>query len=186
LAAAGRGRFACYHPGVNDEHIKTIATIYAAVVATGALLLSLKTWLDSGVKLRLSLMADGMVTGGDPRHDEKDLVFLTVTNRGDAPTMITNMVLFEMTSWWQRWRIKPKKSYVIPNPQLRGYPSNVPSDLEPAKKWTGAIRKRGELIPDLHNGHFYTGVYASHRDRPYLVRIPKKRDPLPKGTEELD
>jgi hypothetical protein len=84
LAAAGRGRFACYHPGVNDEHIKTIATIYAAVVATGALLLSLKTWLDSGVKLRLSLMADGMVTGGDPRHDEKDLVILTVTKRRSA------------------------------------------------------------------------------------------------------
>jgi hypothetical protein len=154
-------------------------------VATSALLLNLKTWFDSGVKLKLNLMAHGMVIGGDPRREESDLVVLTVTNRGDASTMITHMVLFEMTSWWRRLRVRPNKSYLIPNPQLKGYPPNVPSDLEPAKKWTGAIRKREDTIPDLHTGNFYTGIYASHRNRPYLIRIPKKKDPLPEGTEEL-
>ena len=41
------------------------------------------------------------------------------------------------------------------------------------------------MIPDMHTGKFYTGVYASHRDRPYLVRIPKKKAALPEGTKEL-
>jgi hypothetical protein len=41
-------------------------------------------------------MADGMTIGGDPRFEEKDLVILTVTNRGDAPTTVENMVLFEI------------------------------------------------------------------------------------------
>ena len=40
--------------------------IYAAIVATSALLLNFKSWFDSGVKLRLDLMADGMVVGGAP------------------------------------------------------------------------------------------------------------------------
>ena len=60
--------------------------------------------------------------------------------------MITKMVLFEMP-WWECYRIRsrrirPTECYIIPNPQLMGYPPNIPSVLEPAKQWTGAIRKR--------------------------------------------
>jgi hypothetical protein len=107
------------------------------------------------------------------------------------------MVLFEIPSWWRlllfqvtssrwcRWKMYPKTNYVISNPQLKGYPPNVPSDLEPSKRWTGAIRPRPDLIHDLHTGHFHTGIYASNRDRPYLVRIPKRRNKLPEGTTEL-
>lgn len=170
---------------VTTEVMNTVVAVYAAVVATSALLLNLKAWFDSGVKLKLSLMPDGMTIGGGPDYDEENLIILTVTNRGDAPTMITTMVLFEMTSWWQRWRIRPTTSYVIPNPQLKGYPHNVPHELEPAKRWTGVIRRREDIIPDLQNGNFYTGIYANHTDRPYLVRIPKKKVGLPKGTKEL-
>ncbi len=159
--------------------------IYAAVVGTSAFFLNLKMWFDSGVKLNLSLIPEGVTIGAGPEFDERDLVLLTVTNRGDAATVITNMILFEMRSPWQRWRMRPTTSYVIPHPQLKGYQQNVPSDLEPSKRWTGAIRKRDDLSIDLHDGHHYTGVYASHRDRPYLIRIPKKITKLPKGTKAI-
>jgi hypothetical protein len=95
------------------------------------------------------------------------------------------MVLFEMTSWWQWWRMRPKASYVITNPQHLGYPPNIPSDLEPSKRWTGIIRKREDIISDLRTGNFYTGIYTSHRDQPYLKRIPKKKETLPEGTKAL-
>jgi hypothetical protein len=130
---------------------------------------------------------------------ETEARILYVTNRGDAETMITNMVLFEIRSWWRlvlfkitssmpwwRWKVSPEKNYIIPNPQLKGYPPNIPSTLEPSKRWTGAIRPRPEIIPDMHTGNFYTGIYASNRERPYLVRIPKRHDNLPKGTEAFD
>ena len=93
---------------------ETWVAIYAAVVATTAFFLNLKTWWDSGVKLALNLIPDGMTIGGGPDVDEKDIIILNVTNRGDGSTMVTNMVLLEMTSWWQRWRMRPTKSYVIP------------------------------------------------------------------------
>jgi hypothetical protein len=137
--------------------------------------------------------------GGGPEVDEEDLIILYVTNRGDAETMITNMGLFEIGSWWRLplfkitssmswwpWKIFPEKNYLIPNPQLKGYPPNIPSALEPSKRWTGAIRPRPDVIPDMHTGNFYTGIYASNRERPYLVRIPKRRDKLPEGTAALD
>ena len=90
-----------------------------------------------------------------------------------------------MTSPWQRWRVKPTKSYVITNPQLKGLPRNVPGDLEPSKRWTGVIRKRENIALTLHDGRHYTGIYASHRDRPYLIRIPKSTSKLPEGTKAI-
>jgi hypothetical protein len=163
---------------------ETLVAVYAAIIGTSAFLLNLKSWVDSGVKLRLSLM-DGMTMGGGPDLDERNLLILTVTNRGDAPAVITNMILFEIRSPLQRWRIRPAKSYEITNPQLKGSPRNIPSDLEPSKRWTGAIRKRDDLEINLHDGRHYTGVYASNRDRPYLIRIPKKANNLPEGTKTL-
>jgi hypothetical protein len=164
---------------------EVLVAIYAAIVSTAVAALQIQSYFRSGVRLKLSLMADGMTIGGDPRFEEKDLVILTVTNRGDAPTTVENMVLFEITSLWQLWRIRPAKSYVIASPQLKGYPPNVPGNLEPAKKWTGAIRRQPDRISDLHTGVFYVGIYASHRDRPYLMRIPKAKNKLPKGTEAI-
>jgi hypothetical protein len=154
---------------------ETWVAIYAAVVGTGALLLNFKNWLDSGIKLKLSIIPDGVIFGGDPQFDEKDVVIVTVINRGDAATMISGMYLHQYPSQWRRWRRRPSKAYVVPNPQLKGYPSNTPSDLEPAKTWTGVIRHQEKLIPDLHTGQFYVAVAATHRDQPHLIRIPPKK-----------
>lgn len=155
--------------------------IYAAVVGSCALLLNFKTWLDSGVKLKLSLISNGIVIGGDEQFDERDLVIVTVINRGDEPTMITSLCFFEIPSWWRRIRFRPIKSYVVTNPQLKGYPPNVPSELAPSKSWRGVIRKRADDLPldlrapNLETGNFYVGVYTTNRDRPYLIHIPMAR-----------
>jgi hypothetical protein len=147
--------------------------IYAAVVGTGALLLNFKSWLESGVKLRLALMARGMLIGGGPGDDRQKLMILTVTNRGDASTTINSMVLYEMNRPWRRLLRKPNNFYLIPHPQLPGYPPNTPSFLEPGKSWTGHIDYGRSDMPNIHSGDFYVGVSASHRRREYLVHIPR-------------
>jgi hypothetical protein len=123
----------------------------------------------------MSMIADGVVIGGDPRFEEKDIVIVSVTNRGDAPTMITHLVLLELPTWWRRIRRRPTRTFIVPNPQLKGYPPNIPGELAPGKIWTGVIRKRQDYISDLHTGRFYVGVYGSHRDKPYLRQIPKAK-----------
>lgn len=160
--------------------------IYAAIVATSALLLNFRSWWETGPRLHLSLMVDGMVVGGLPEQEEKNLTILTVTNRGREPTMITNMVVFRMENWYQRLRVRPSESYIIPSPQIKGHPPIIPGDVEPSKKWMGTLRRRPDIIPDLFNGEYYVGIYASHRDRPYLKRIPTKTDKLPENSETLE
>lgn len=149
-------------------------SIYAAILATSALALNVRTWFDAGVRLKLSVIADGIVFGGDPQFDEKDLVLVTVTNRGRTVTVISNLLLYEFASKWKVRRNRPSKTYVVPNPQLKGYPSNVPMELAPSKTWTGAIRSRPDLNINLHDGRHYVAVCANTRDRPYFKLIPPK------------
>ena len=129
--------------------------IYAAIVGSCALLLNFKSWLDSAPKLIVHLIPEGQIIGGDPKFDEKEIVIVNVTNRGATGTTVTNLTLHEFPSRYSKWRDRPIKSYVIANPQLKGYPPNIPADLEPNKKWTGIVRRRQDYIADLHTGNFY-------------------------------
>jgi hypothetical protein len=182
LSASGPARVS----GSKQMKPETWVSIYAAIIGTSAFFLNFKAWFDSGVKLSIALIPDGVVAGGDPRFDDRDIVIVTVTNRGDAPTMITTLVLFEFPTWWARLRRRSKNSYLIPRPELKGYPPSLPFELAPAKTWHGRLLKSQNNIGDLETGKFWVGIYASHRVRPYVKLIPKKKDRLPKATKELD
>jgi TusA-related sulfurtransferase len=71
-------------------------SIYAAIVSTSALLLNFKNWIDSGVKLKLSLMDNAKMFGGDSSQKMPDgQIILIVTNQGSATTTITHMVMLD-------------------------------------------------------------------------------------------
>jgi hypothetical protein len=108
----------------------TWVAIYAAIVATSALLLNLRMWLESGPRLKINLTPDGMVIGGGPQFDETDIVIVNVTNRGRTPVLITNLLLWEMPTWRARWRRRPTRTFVVANTSLKGYPPNIPFLLE--------------------------------------------------------
>jgi hypothetical protein len=160
---------------VSDWSPQVWVTIYAAIVSTSAFVLSATQWLLSGPRVRISLIPDGIVIGGGPEYDEKNIVIVNVVNRGGVPILITGLHVFEIPSWWWRLRRRRKAAFVIPNPQLKGYPPNVPSELKPAQRWTGRIAERPDIIKDLHTGTFYAAVFTSHYEHPYLIRIPKRK-----------
>jgi hypothetical protein len=145
--------------------------IYAACLATGALLLQLRTWFSSGPRLRVSVTSDGLVIGGGPEFDEDDLVLVNATNIGTAATMVTNLTIEERFPFYYFWRRSPIKAYVVLNPQLRGYPRNVPQLVEPAHQWTGVIRNRPDIIKNIRDGDHYAAVHTSNRKRSYRRRI---------------
>jgi hypothetical protein len=163
---------------------ETWIAVYAAIVATAAFVLNFRTWFEKRVRLNLTLMPDAVLVGGLSEDTEKDLMAVTVVNRGGQTTTLTNLVVLRFDSAWKRWRIRPSKSYVIPNPQVGGT-GVLPSELDAGKKWTGIMRKRADVIPDIQDGTYYAGVYGTHRDRPHLIRIPKPRSKLPPNTKTL-
>ena len=155
------------------DDLKNWVAIYAAIVATGAFFLNFRTWFESGPRLRLTVIPDGMVIGGGPATDERDIVILTVTNLGKTPVLITNLLLWEMPTWWQRVRKRPARTFVVTNPALRGSCTNIPFLLEQARTWNGVVRHRPDIFPDLLNGNYYVGLSTSHLQRPILRRITR-------------
>lgn len=150
--------------------------VYAACVSTGALLIQFRNWLTTGPRIRCTVIPDGMIIGGDPQFDERDLVIVNATNVGSADTMITNLGIEKRWPSYYFWRRRPIASYVVPQPQLRGYPPNVPQLLAPSHIWTGAIRDRPDVTGNIRDGDHYVCLYVSTRRRPYRKRI---KPPLP-------
>jgi hypothetical protein len=151
-----------------------LLSIYAAIVSTSALLLNFKNWLDSGAKLKLTLMDNAKMFGGGgaTKKSPDGQIALIVTNQGSAATTITHMVILEFPSLLRRWRIRPARTAIVASPQLPGHPSNIPGELAPAHQWFGMSNDPALTYPDARNGKFYLGVYATNRDRPYLIKIP--------------
>jgi hypothetical protein len=152
---------------------KTWIAIYAAFVATGALFLNIRTWFESGPRLKVTVIPDGMVIGAGPQFDERDLIIATVTNLGKTPVLITCLLLWEMPTWWARLRSKPTRTFVVANPTFKGDQANVPFLLEQARVWHGVARRSDDKIPDLLNGNFFLGISTSHSRQPILRRIVK-------------
>src|SRR5690348_10077441 len=71
-------------------------------VSACALVLEVRRWLTEGVRLTLSIVAEAKLFGG-PVKDDATYLVASVTNRGDAPTTITHMVLFNYPSRLAIW-----------------------------------------------------------------------------------
>jgi hypothetical protein len=159
--------------------LESVATAYAAIVATAAFALEVRRWLKERPKLDITLMPDAvMVTSGgsdEEESDERDERFLVVNvvNLGGTSTTIEGLSLVEFTTFGRRWFRRPNRSFIVPQPQPKGYPINVPSELKPNERWTGIISKRSTAV-DIETGIFYAQIAATHSKRTTLKRIPRK------------
>jgi hypothetical protein len=157
--------------------LESVATAYAAIVATAAFALEVRRWLKERPKLDITFMPDAVMFtsgGSDEDEDENDeFLLVNVVNLGGATTTIEGLSLVEFTTFGRRWLRRPNRSFIVPQPQPKGYPINVPSELKPNERWTGIISKRSTEV-DIETGIFYAQIAATHSKRTTLKRIPRK------------
>lgn len=144
-----------------------VTALVAIVISAGALTLELRRWFDSGPKLHLSLIADGMLMPGD---DGVAKLFITVTNRGDTPTTITHMICFAQWPWWQFWQRKPIMTGIV-NSSIQP----IPYEVGVNRSWMGRLNYDDTLDAYRAKGQLYVGVIANHSGRQYLKLVPPKR-----------
>ncbi len=147
---------------------------YAAIVATAALALEIRRWLESGVRIALSTMPGAILVGGALNQGQKRdrYLGLTASNRGDVATTITHMVLFNYGSWRNRLTRNPIISAIVPEPTAHsGQP--FPCFLEPGRYFHGLALYSPELESWIETGWLYVGVICTHDVDPILVRVKK-------------
>ena len=154
-------------------------------VALCVFLLELRRWLNEGVKLTMSVMVDAKFFGGG-QQDDDTYIAVTVTNRGNAATTITHMVLYDYPNRFARWlpqflarwiKSQRPKTFIVANPTAAGSPGRPPYVLEPGHNWHGIAVHTPDVTQMIDAGHLYVGVVGSHRDETLFKRVRRWTPP---------
>jgi hypothetical protein len=146
--------------------------IYAAVVATFVLGWDIvKFWRTGKPKINVTTAANIIIVGGAgpivigglPKHFK-----ITITNRGDVGTTLTNLTLVAYPTRFHRLRKRSSLFNAVANPNTT---QPMPIVLGPNHTWTGLIRQESELVAHAKNSAFYFEVWCSHTDKPTVVRV---------------
>lgn len=141
--------------------------IGAAVVASAALALEVRRWIESGPRLILVVRA-GQRLVQDQQMQPGTFKALHLTNTGSAPTTITEFGLATFKSRWHRFRANPENYSVITTPQqVDRSLHDMPVKIEPGS----VLHVRLGPNDNSRTGQ-WLWVKASHRNKPYLTRIP--------------
>ena len=156
-------------------------------VAFAVFALELRRWFDEGVRLSMSVMADAILVGGGPQ-DDKAYLAIIVTNRGDAATTITHMVLYNYPTDLALWLPKRPRFLVrwFKKHQPKTFIVNTtdmppPYVLEPGRNWHGRAVHTPELETMIKAGRLFVGVIGSHSDKILFMRV--RRWTPPKNTK---
>lgn len=145
---------------------EAVAVIYAAIVATAALALEVRRWVESGPRLVLTIMSQAKAFGG-PVLDENTYLHARVTNRGAMPTTVTNFALHSYSSRVHRlWR-KSNKAAVVN--AIQGH--QLPYVLQPGTEWAGSVVYNDELREWAETGALFIAIYYSHSSRPIQAKV---------------
>lgn len=152
-------------------------SVLALVATAGSLALEVRRWFDEGVKLSLSVVAKANLVGGNS-EDTNDYLVLTVISRGNAPTTITSMVLWDFPTRLARlFRSRKPKTMIVPEPTLPGMAGQLPDSLPSGHVWMGMVTHTPALEQMIAAGRLYVGVVASHADKPVLKRVRQWKPP---------
>ncbi len=156
-------------------------------VAFALFVLELRRWFSEGVRLSMSVMSDAILVGGG-LEDKKTYLAITVTNRGDAATTITHMVLYDYPNRLAVWL--PKRPRFITRWFKKYQPTTFivntidmppPYALEPGRNWHGKAVHTPELEAMIKAGRLFVGVIGSHSDKILFMRV--RRWLPPKNTK---
>jgi hypothetical protein len=152
-------------------------SIGSMCVSVAAFALQFRRWLDEGVKLSMSVMAEAKLFGDEP-PDENTYLAITVTNRGTAATTITHMVLYNYPDRLslflskcppsvRGWFKKHRPATFIVN-TVRMPPPHV---LEPGRTWHGMAVHTPDMAKMMKDRRLFVGVIGSHSNRPFFRRV---------------
>ena len=145
--------------------------VYAAIVATTALLICLIQWYRSGP--RLSGQAIGnMKVHPDPSN--RTYINLTVYNRGSRRTTVTALAVSAYRSWWATITRQRSALFAIQRPlQI-----DLPLSIEAGHYFTAGIPQTDDLIQRSRELRLYIELSYVDADNPLRIRVKPIRDAI--------
>jgi hypothetical protein len=145
-----------------------------------------RQWLAQGPKLIVSTLANARDEMG---RDPRSYLAFVVTNRGNAPTTLTNIMLCNYPTRWGVWLRR------APEPVQRWAQARwtaivtrtdmpLPYLLSPGQNWQGKVAHTPPgLKVMIDGGRLFVAAIASHTDKPILQRVRQWKPP--KNAKEI-
>jgi hypothetical protein len=152
--------------------ITEIVAWWGAIVSTAVLLWDVYKWKTSGPDVSFTVHT-GMETIGDPRHDGAAVITVSVTNRGDRPTTLTNLGYLQYKTTnkkgWKFWRLRIPDFAAVILPTTTQAP--IPCELKPGAVWCAYSAQTTRLEELASSGKLYCLLYHSHAEKPIRKRV---------------
>ena len=142
-----------------------VAAWWGAALATLVFAWDIFKWKTSGARLGIKA-GPNMQLAGD--RSEKKHIFVEVVNRGDRPTTLTHLCVYQYASALGRYRRKRKASFFVPSP---GGGAVLPHELGSGQRWTG-LMDQATLVSHVSGASRYLHVGVSHSGSKKEVLIP--------------
>ena len=149
--------------------------VYAAIVATAALLLCLIQWYRSGARLTGHAIGN-MRLHPDPTN--RTYINLTVYNRGSRKTTVTGLAISAYRSWWATITRQRSELFAIQRPLH----VDLPLSIEAGHYFTAGIPQADDLIQRSRELRLYIELSYVDSDNPLRFRIKPIRDALETRT----
>lgn len=141
--------------------------IYGAALATLVAAWNFYTWWINGPKIVGSAAPNMKIFGSFP-VDDNTYVSLTVSNRGNAETTITNVGTLAYISRWNFLRNKSAKAAVV-NHSTYGYP--LPYKLGPGHEFRSLAKQEDLIVTWSKDYLLYMCIWHSMSDKPVRFRV---------------
>lgn len=142
--------------------------IWGAFTGTLSLALNWWIWRSPGSRIHVSCTPGMEAVPLPGEHRSKDrFIMIKAYNRGKAKTTVTTLGFSLFNNKWAKWRGKPTKSWIVPNPLW----CKIPSPLAVGDTWTAFVTQKDDFTKGRTEGLLYVQVYHSLSDRPSSRKV---------------
>ena len=145
--------------------------LVALVVASCALALEVRRWVEAGpgVRLQASPMRSLFTKFGAKAETGENRVHISITNTGSATTNITHVFVADYRSWFFRWRDRAEGYTVFYDAEKK----EEVYELKPGGMFNIEIHPRDDEL-NIKRKDLWYGVYCTHRRQPYLCKLGRR------------
>ena len=159
---------------------ETWLALYAALVATGVLIIQIRQWIENRPRVFLKISPDMALSNNILGPDK--IILVTATNRGSETTTVKNIFVIWYENRLGKLFQRKGEGGVIINTEIPNSKAGVlPYVLKPGSEWTGMIDQT-QMIDQTHgletiiaNKCVYVAIYCSHRDKPIMKRLKRNK-----------
>lgn len=140
---------------------------WGAALSTLVFIWDIYKWRKSKPDLKLTVIPNMRYYNPQLPMDDADYLMIKVANTGQRKTTIQAVSFTTYQSRTQKWKRKPRKALLVPNP----LPGILPSVIDAGEEWVGCAIQTDEVVALAKTENLYCEIYHALSSKPVRARV---------------